>query len=198
MHLHKFQNSFGAVLVGLSAIAVSACGNSSNSIENHNQTLGDSQAIDGFIVDGAVFCDDERNGRTQAAGRFDCPVTTNVARILGGMDVGFDEAAITGGTPFAGELRAPGGAPYVTPLSTLATNMATTNGSFDSSLYDGAVEDLAISLDIADLDLAVSPVVDVDMAKANAKINQLIVNFSDSASEYSGACGHCIGANRDS
>ncbi len=185
MHTRKLQHTFGVAVIGLSALAATGCGNSSNSIENHNQTLGASQAIDGFIVNGAVFCDGERNGRTQAAGRFDCPASTAVAQIRGGMDVGFDEAAVTGGIPFSGELKAPGGAPYVTPLSTLATNMATTAGTFDATQYDGAVADLAESLDLTGLDLDTSPVVDVAMAKANAKINQLIINFADSTDEYS-------------
>jgi len=181
----KVHCSLGVVFIALSALAASGCGNSSSPIDNRKQTLGASQAIDGFIVNGAVYCDGERNGRTQAAGRFDCPASTQVAQIRGGMDVGFDEAATSGGIPFAGELKAPGGAPYVTPLSTIATNIATTQGTFDSSRYEGAVETLAESLDIAGLDLSVSPVVDVSMAKANAKINQLIVNFADSADEYS-------------
>lgn len=181
----KSEGAIGAILIGLSALAITGCGNSSNAIENNKQALGNSQAIDGFIVNGAVYCDGERNGRTAAAGRFDCPASTQVAQIRGGMDVGFDEVAISGGVPFAGELKAPGGAPFVTPMSTLATNMATTAGTFNASLYDGAVENLATSLDIEGLDLSVSPVTDVKIAKANAKINQLIINFADSTDEYS-------------
>ena len=185
MYSYKLQNTVGAVAIICSAVVVTGCGNSSSSVENRLQNTGTSQAIDGFIVNGAVYCDGERNGRTEAAGRFDCPASTNGAQIRGGTDVGFDETATSGGIPFAGELKGPAGTPYVTPLSTLATNMASTNGIFDSSLYDGAVDTLAESLDLANLDLSVSPVDDVTIAKANAKINQLIVNFSDSTDEYS-------------
>ena len=175
----------GAGVIGCLAVVVSGCGNSSTAVENRNQPTGTSQAIDGYIVNGAVYCDGERNGRTQAAGRFECPVSTNVAQIRGGADVGFDETATSGGIPFAGELKGPVGTPYVTPLSTLATNIASTNGVFDSSLYEGAVDTLAQSLDLANLDLSVSPVDDVRIAKASAKINQLIASFSDSTDEYS-------------
>jgi hypothetical protein len=181
----KYQRALGVAMIGFGVIVGSGCGNSSNSIENHNQSLGNSQAIDGYIVDGAVYCDGVRNGRTQAAGRFDCPSPTNVAQVRGGMDVGFDEAAISGGIPFAGELKAPGGAPYVTPLSTIATNMASSDGTFDPTLYEDAVETLATSLDLDDLDLEESPVVNLSLAKANAKINQLVINFADSSDEYS-------------
>ena len=185
MHSYKLKNTIGAGVIGCLAAVASGCGNSSSAVENRNLTSGTSQAIDGFIVNGAVYCDGERNGRTEAAGRFECPASTNVLQIRGGSDVGFDETATSGGIPFAGELKGPGGTPFVTPLSTLATNIATTNGVFDSSLYEGAVDTLAESLDLADLDLTVSPVDDVRIAKAGAKINQLIVNFSESTDEYS-------------
>ena len=185
MHSSKIQNIIGAGVVGCLAAVVSGCGDSSTAVENRNQIFGTSQAIDGFIVNGAVYCDGERNGRTEAAGRFDCPVSTNVSQVRGGTDVGFDETATSGGIPFAGELKGPAGTPFVTPLSTLATNIATTNGVFDSSQYEGAVDTLAESLDLVNLDLSVSPIDDVRIAKAGAKINQLIVNFSDSTDEYS-------------
>lgn len=178
------RKSIIALSVIASAIALTGCGNSSSSVETHNMLTGGSQAIDGYIVDAAVYCDGERNGRTEAAGRYDCPDDTAVAQIRGGMDVGFDETATTGGFPFSGELKAPGDAPFATPLSTLATNMASDNGVFDPSQYEGAVENLAASLELTDLDLSVSPAVDLDMAKASAKINQLIVSFSNGPDEY--------------
>ena len=99
MHSYKLKNTIGAGVIGCLAAVASGCGNSSSAVENRNLTSGTSQAIDGFIVNGAVYCDGERNGRTEAAGRFECPASTNVLQIRGGSDVGFDETATSGGIP---------------------------------------------------------------------------------------------------
>ncbi len=171
-----------AAVIGLSLAGLVGCGNSSSAIEGLNKQTG--QAIDGYIVGGNVYCDGVSNGQTEAAGMFECPEDTNIVSVRGGSDVGFDETATSGGTPFDGELKAPGGSPYVTPLSTIATSMASTNGSFDASNYEAAVANLAVSLNIPNLDLATNPAENLEIAKVNAQINQLISNFSDSVEDY--------------
>jgi len=175
---------FGLPLLAATTLgAIVGCGNGSSAIENlDNVQRG--QAIDGYIVGGAVYCDGARNGRTLASGRFSCPEFTRLIQIRGGGDVGFDESAIGGGTPFLGELKAPGGSAYVTPLTTLATNMASANGPLDSQSYTVAEETLAVSLNLPGLDLNDSPVTNIDIAKTNAKVNQLVSIFATNVDEY--------------
>ncbi|OED42764.1 hypothetical protein AB833_05365 [Chromatiales bacterium (ex Bugula neritina AB1)] len=177
-------NTVLAGLVGLSIASLIGCGNSSTAIDNLTANTQSGQAIDGYLVGADVFCDGTLNGRTGAAGRFECPAGTTIVRIRGGSDVGFDESATSGGIPFSGELTAPGGSPFVTPLSTLATSMASTTGRFEASNYQTAIANLAVSLDVPGLDLNKNPANNLNIAKVNAQINQLINNFAANAEDY--------------
>ena len=82
-------------------------------------TVSRSQAIDGYIVGADVYCDEQRNGQTLAAGWLTCASDTDLITVEGGRDVGFNAAATTGGAAFYGQLQGPGGAPYITPLTTI-------------------------------------------------------------------------------
>ena len=163
-----------------------------------SQSFLRSQAIDGYIVGADVYCDEQRNGLTEVAGWLACGAGTDLISVEGGRDVGFDETAATGGIVFNGKLQAPGGAPYITPLTTIATLMSVSDGVFDRSNYDASVERLGERLGLANLDLTRNPVTTVELARANAQINALAVQFATTASDYElaiSALAHTININ---
>jgi len=142
------------------------------------------QAIDGYIVNAEVRCDGLRNGLTGKAGRFNCPRGTTLMTIRGGSDVGFDDDTLFGGTPFIGELQAPGISPFVTPMTSLAVKIASTGQEFTLERYEEAGDLILNALDLADLSLDMDPVENLDLVKANAQINQLVTQFSSTTDEY--------------
>lgn len=142
------------------------------------------QAIDGYIVNADVLCDDIPNGVTGRAGRFQCFEDTSLVTIRGGSDVGFNDLALSGGTPFIGELQGSGSSPFVTPLTTVAVKMATQNGIFTEAGYQQASELLISAFDLADLDLAMNPLDNLELLRANAQLNTLIIQFSSTIDEY--------------
>ncbi len=161
---------------------ISGCGSSSSG-SSSSDTIN-AQAIDGFIVGATVFCDDIENGGTTVGGRLVCPEKTQVIRVRGGTDVGFDEFASTGATPFTGELVAPSSLKYVTPLSSVAVAMTSTSGSFEASEFDASVNMLATSLGLSSLDLNADASKTLQIIKLNAQINEIISGFAASADDY--------------
>jgi len=147
-------------------------------------TVSRSQAIDGYIVGADVYCDEQRNGQTQTAGWLTCPADTDLITIEGGRDVGFNGTATAGGAAFYGQLQGPGGSPYITPLTTIATLMSYSNGAFDRSLYDGSVATLGTRLGITNFDLTSNPATNVELAKANTQLNALVTQFAATVSDY--------------
>ena len=147
-------------------------------------TVSRSQAIDGYIVGADVYCDEQRNGQTLAAGWLTCASDTDLITVEGGRDVGFNAAATTGGAAFYGQLQGPGGAPYITPLTTIATLMSYSNGAFDRSLYDGSVTTLGARLGMTNFDLTGNPATNVELAKANAQLNALATQYAATVSDY--------------
>ena len=73
-----------------------------------------SQAIDGYIVGGTVFCDGIENGATQEMGLLSCDDGTTLVKVSGGNDVGFNDDPADD-KPFVGQLLAPADLGYVTP-----------------------------------------------------------------------------------
>ncbi len=174
----------GAPLSVLALLVLGACSSSSD------RTL-DSQAIDGYIVKGAVFCDEESSGITAIEGRLSCPKNTVLVTVSGGWDVGFDSTAETSNVVFVGELRAPASLGYVTPLSTVAVQMAsTTEGGYQADLWDQKVRALGMALGDDALDLTKDPsdiVNSQSLIRFNAQIHQIISTFARSEMEYASA-----------
>lgn len=142
------------------------------------------QAIDGYIVNGMVFCDGLRYGTTLAGGRFTCPKDSALIRVRGGSDVGFNDSTVAGGTPFIGELTGPASSQYITPLSTLAVKMSSDAGKFNSLAYAQAESTLTQALGIEEYSLSLNPVNHFPLLKANAQVHQLISQFATTADEY--------------
>lgn len=181
MHQKRQLAIVGALALG----TLSAC-NSNNVEEALN-----SQAIDGYIVGGSVFCDGAAFGATLAAGRLTCPADTDVVGVRGGMDVGFDPEATSSDLPFIGELLAPADLGYVTPLSTIAVHMSSPGGSFNPELsifdpdeFEESVGELALVLNEPSLDLTEDAAQDMTQIRLNAQIHQVLSSFTTSESEY--------------
>jgi len=164
-------------------VALQACNSSSDS-----DPAISAQAIDGYIVAADVACDDVDTGNaTGAAGRFTCPAGTDLMVITGGQDVGFDETAVTGGTPFTGTLMAPGSLAYATPLSTLAVATSLDDdGNFDRTAFRAAVETIAAAFGRSALDLSKNPAdeTNMDLVRLNAQVHQVITAFASSPDGY--------------
>jgi len=174
-----------AIVGALALATLSAC-NSNNSEEALN-----SQAIDGYIVGGSVFCDGEAFGATLSAGRLTCPADTDVVSVRGGMDVGFDPEATSSDLPFIGELIAPADLGYVTPLSTIAVHMSSPGGSFnpevdffDPEEFEESVGELALVLNEPSLDLTADASEDMTQIRLNAQIHQVLSSFTTSEADY--------------
>ncbi len=158
-----------------------ACGSSSTSQQENTKSA---QAIDGYIVGATVYCDDIEHGGTGAAGRLVCPSETQLIRIRGGSDVGFDEKATSGPTAFVGELSAPGTLDFVTPLSSVAVALSDESGMFESGRFNESVQLLAKSLGLSSLDLNSDASKTLQVIKLNAQIHQIISGFSSTADDY--------------
>jgi len=161
-------------------VALQACNSSSDSDPAIN-----AQAIDGYIVAADVACDDVAGNATGAAGRFTCPGGTDLMVITGGQDVGFDETAVTGGTPFTGTLMAPGSLAYATPLSTLAVAMSLDDdGNFAPAAFTAATETLATAFGATALDLNKNPAEVMQLVRLNAQVHQVITAFASNPDGY--------------
>lgn len=177
---HARNNCFAICAVAAAIQPLSGCNSSSNS---QNDTIF-AQAIDGYIVGASVFCDDEATGGTTAAGNFTCPKNTQLMRISGGTDVGFDSEKTQGENAFLGELTAPGSLDYATPLSTLAVALSTL-GNDDSELsFDDAENQLASTLGLSSLDLNADASKTMQVIKLNAQLHNITSSFSSTTDEY--------------
>ena len=180
-------NYFKMLPAAAALITLTACGSSS---DPELPPLA-SQAIDGYIVGATVFCDGEPGGFTGAGGHFECPAGTLLSSIQGGSDVGLDAVATSGGVPFTGVLTAPASAPYVTPLTTLSVTIAqslTVEGeNFDLASYNQAQADLATTLGVDLLALFDNPIENIEAAKSNAQIHQVLVTFAPGEEDYTSA-----------
>ncbi|OED40199.1 hypothetical protein AB833_12275 [Chromatiales bacterium (ex Bugula neritina AB1)] len=180
----SLRENTSVLVMSLGILAVSGCGGDSNTIGFSGPAV-QGQAIDGYIVGADFFCDGILTGKTEASGVFTCPDSTRLVEIRGGTDVGFNDSAIGGGAVFNGELKAPGGAPFVTPLSTIATNMATIDGMFDIDAYDEAEVALAHTLLMEELNLEENPRSNIELAKVNKQINNLVSGLAADFRDYS-------------
>jgi|GEM_PF-1111039 len=164
------------------AILLSACGGSSSS---DSSPALEAQAIDGYLVGSSVFCDVVENGGTAAAGRFSCPAGTKLFRIVGGADVGLDETATSGGIPFIGELKAPSNLAWVTPLSTIAVELSSSeDGTYDPARFDAAVDSLAAALGQSGIDLSADASETTQLLQLNGQISQMLSAFVDTDADY--------------
>lgn len=173
-----------APLSMVALVVLSACGSSSS---NRTEVPQVSQAIDGYIVGGSVFCDGEDAGQTTAGGFLTCPEGTEIATVRGGMDVGFDDSATSSDNLFIGELNAPGDLGYVTPLSTIAVQMASASGEYDPDLWESSVADLGSVLGSTTLDLSADASKDMGLIRLNAQLQQVMSAFVRSDADYSSA-----------
>ena len=144
----------------------------------------DSQAIDGYIVGGAVSCDNKDGGETEAGGHLTCPAGTELVTVRGGMDVGFDASATASNVLFLGELRAPAALGFVTPLSTVAVQMASTSEGYDKTRWEASVEKLVGVLGDPTLDLAMDASQDMRLIRLNAQLQQVLSAFVRSEADY--------------
>ena len=171
-------------LIPLSAalITLAACDSSSSSSSSDALSA---QAVDGYIVSADVDCDGVDGGKTRATGQFNCPAGTEISKIAGGFDVGDDEEATTGTIAFTGLLSAPASEPYVTPLTTLAVAIAQASGeAFSLESYENAQVTVAQTLGISLNSFTVNPVVDIEVAKSNAMVHQILISFAPDIDSY--------------
>lgn len=177
-------NRYKATIPFLLCAALAGCNPGSGVQIDASTAQKTYQAIDGFIVSGTVFCDGVRNGQTGAAGRFTCPEDTTLITVRGGSDVGFDESATAGGTPFIGELQGPATSNFITPLTTVATKMSIREGVFNDQQYQESENILTEALGISSYTLEMNPVDHLPLLKANSQMHQLIAEFAATVDEY--------------
>lgn len=186
--MHKYVNNmtyqtpFKLSLVAAAVVALAACSSSSKTVA----PLA-SQAVDGYIVGASVSCDDTPNGFTQLAGKFTCPGGSILSQISGGDDVGFDDQATTG-VAFTGVLKAPASAPFVTPMTTVTVAIAQSSQEdgtpLDLGNYEAAQASLAQTLGIDIETFSLNPADNIDAAKSNAKIHQVLAAFAPNVGAY--------------
>jgi len=188
MHAKTPTYTLPALSAVAAAVLLGACGGSSSSPDTGaaNPRL-EAQAVDGYLVDSKVFCDDTESGRTGLAGRFDCPLNTDLFTIQGGKDVGFDQESRTG-MQFVGKLKSPGSLAFVTPLSTIAVDMSVgADGTFDETKFQASVEQIAQVVGESGLNLNEDPSQVMQLVRLNAKINTFIAEFGDTTDNYATA-----------
>ncbi|MGF1545953.1 MAG: hypothetical protein ACFCUG_01335 [Thiotrichales bacterium] len=194
------RQSLAAGAVAIISTSVVSCGSGSSSTPSNNSnnandpsnnnnsptsvTTLSGQAVDGFIVNGAIFCDNSANGKTKAAGHYTCPTGSKLVKIRGGVDVGFDENKTSSDLSFDGELVGPGSAKYITPLTTLAVELAGGEDNFDESAIPAALEKLKAVFGLSQLTLDDNPATNPALARINAQISQIISDFSWTADDY--------------
>ena len=175
---------FTHTALAASIIALAAGCSSSNSGSSDSNIY--QQAIDGYIVGAEVVCDGTATGKTTgAAGRYACPEGSILAVISGGSDVGFDENKTSGGVAFTGVLSGPTSAAYVTPISTLAVELAKdADGNYDPAKLADALETVKKALGLTSLDLDTNPASDITMAKVNAQVHQIVGSLASTNEDY--------------
>lgn len=166
----------------LALLVLGACSSS-----NSSKGL-DSQAIDGYIVGANVLCDGKvaAQAQTLARGQLTCPAKTVLVTVSGGADVGFDDDD-TNDIPFTGELSAPAGLGYVTPLSTVAVQMSSNaEGVYDATMWAAKVSELGNALGESALDLTADPsdIKNPALIRLNAQIHQVLSAFAPSQADY--------------
>lgn len=169
-----------AVVLGAGLLVLNGCSSSSSSSPADLQA----QAVDGYIVNASVNCDNQENGTTGLAGAFTCPPGTLLYTITGGIDVGFDEFEDENGVLFLGQLSAPSTLSYVTPTSTLIVELARDeDGEYDATQFEDALETLETALGM-EIDPAADATTDLDTVKRNAQLQNVINSFVDSTDDY--------------
>jgi hypothetical protein len=142
------------------------------------------QAVDGYIVGGRTFCDEVEKEVTKAAGRYSCPNGTKIVKVFEGVDVGYDEAATTSDVAYNGTLIGPTSFNYITPVTTLVTELAGGEENYDSSKLNASISQIKSVLNIKSLNLNNSPAADIEMARLNAQLHRIVGTFSVSRDEY--------------
>ena len=162
----------------------SGSNNNSNTDPSTNTATISGQAVDGFIVNGHVFCDKVENGKTKAAGTYTCPTNTKLVRVRHGVDVGFDETATSSNLQFDGEIVGPGKGKFITPLSTLAVELAGGEDGFDESKLADALEQLKAVFGLTGLTLDDNPKTNAALARLNAQLSQIVNDFAWGHEDY--------------
>lgn len=168
-------------------LSLAACGGGSSSSAPSVLT---SQAVDGYIAGADVNCDGTPNGMTQAAGVFNCPAGTLLSMISGGYDVGTDPLETISDVPFTGVLEAPATEPFVTPMSTISVAIAkaaSPNAPFDPANYMAALESVAATFGVSVSALSENPVSNLETAKLNAQVHQVLTAFAPGINDYEAA-----------
>lgn len=173
--LYSITLAIGCTLIG-------ACNSGTETTNSDSEITG--QAIDGYIVGGRTFCDKVEKQVTKVAGKYNCPNGTKLVKILGGYDVGYDVNATTSDYAFTGTLLGPTTSKYVTPLSTLITQLAGGEDDYDSSKLDSAIATLKTVLNVSSLDLDTSPAQNVSNAKANSAVHAFVSALSSTTEDY--------------
>lgn len=169
------------ILLAAIATIVAGCSGGSGSSALNFITA---QAVDGYIVNGQVYCDAMANGVTTQGGEFQCPTDSQVMRVLGGNDVGFTTDATTAGIPFYGELAGPTTLDFITPLTTLAYHMSTSSDGYDASKWDESLATVRQGLNIQSPDITASPVTNIELVRFNSSIHQVIDSFTLTQTDY--------------
>lgn len=175
---------------GSSGPASTAGGSSSGSTDNSSTVAAkiNGQAVDGYLVNGDVYCDNRASGKTKAAGRYDCDFGTRVVRVRNGLDVGFSETETSSGIPFYGEVAGPAIYPFVSPLSTLVLELAGGTDQFDEAKLADALAMLRRVFNIADLDLHANPKDRIQHARLHAQITEVINSFATDPESFRKVC----------
>jgi len=137
------RGSQNAAMFGASLFLLYGCSSSDRSVDQQ------AQAIDGYVVNAEVSCDDVvQTETTGLGGSFSCPAGTELYTIRGGIDVGFDELEDQDGEVFLGEMKGTSELDYVTPMTTVLVSLATdSSGEYNPARFDTAVETLSAALD---------------------------------------------------
>ncbi len=175
-----FKTTGSAALLASMALII-GCSSTSNDEQDSNIYQ---QAIDGYIVGANVSCDGTANGTTAAAGRYTCPAGTTLATVSGGSDVGYDATKTSGGIAFTGILSGPTSAKFITPVSTLAVEMAKTDGKYDPEKLEGALATIRKALGQPNLSLDSDPSSDQATIRLNAQVHQIVSGLTTTSEDY--------------
>jgi len=173
------RGSQNAAMFGASLFLLYGCSSSDRSVDQQ------AQAIDGYVVNAEVSCDDVvQTETTGLGGSFSCPAGTELYTIRGGIDVGFDELEDQDGEVFLGEMKGTSELDYVTPMTTVLVSLATdSSGEYNPSRFDTAVETLSAALGVT-VDPNADASADLDTVKLNAQLQTIINQFVDSTEDY--------------
>jgi hypothetical protein len=177
-----------SLTLAISCTIIGACSSGSSSdtasTEPAPELAVTGQAVDGYIVGGRTFCDEVEKEVTKAAGRYSCPKGTKIVKVFGGVDVGYDEAATTSDVAYNGTLIGPASFKNITPVTTLATELAGGEENYDSAKLNAAISKIKNVLNIKSLNLNNNPAADIEMARLNAQLHRIVGTLSASKDEY--------------